>query len=176
MTELADIFDADWNPTGEVLGRNDARRLGKFVKGARIWVINPSGEILFQLRAADQHPLPDYWDTSAGGGVKADETVEEAAVREVREEIGINITVEQLIPITKYNLTTYDFPRLHTVFIVLLDLPLSAFKFNPREIVELKYIPWRELAAMSEAKMEAARIIPQNEFPQLFDYLEKEGF
>jgi 8-oxo-dGTP diphosphatase len=53
--------------------------------------VNPSGEVLLRLRD-DRADLiyPNQWDL-IGGSVEHGETIAEAAVREVKEEIGLDV-------------------------------------------------------------------------------------
>ena len=69
----------------------------KIRKSARIIVINPSGAVLL-VRANDSAPVdPDkphilaYW-VPPGGGVEAGESYERAAMRELEEETGIELS------------------------------------------------------------------------------------
>ncbi len=54
-----------------------------------VLVFNKEGELFLQKRAATVKYLPGHWCTSAGGHVMAGETYEQAAERELREEINI---------------------------------------------------------------------------------------
>ena len=172
--ELIDIFDRNWNPTGEILEKNEAERQGKWHRAAHIWIVNPRGELLLQLRGPDKKLYPNMWDISAAGHVRAGESVIEGGIREMREELGINITADQLIYITKSNSSNNN--HLHTAFLTKLDLPIDAFVFNDQEVVQVKYVPWRELAKMTDKDMLANGILPHEELKPLFEYLEKNGF
>lgn len=55
-------------------------------------------EILLQLRSGTGY-RDGYWATAAAGHVEADESVFEAAVREAREEIGVEIRACDLVPL-----------------------------------------------------------------------------
>lgn len=47
------------------------------------------GRVYLQKRAANKHRYPSRWDLSATGHVQAGESREDAALRELREELGI---------------------------------------------------------------------------------------
>lgn len=53
-------------------------------------LFNKKGELFLQKRASTKDLLPGYWDTSVGGHVSPDETIEDALKRETAEELGIN--------------------------------------------------------------------------------------
>ncbi len=51
---------------------------------------NQEGKILLQQRTDDAPHLPGYW-SHFGGGIEADETPEEAAKREIKEELELDL-------------------------------------------------------------------------------------
>lgn len=57
------------------------------------------GKALLAQRAADEDFLPNYWE-QVGGKVEGGESQEEAVIREVKEEAGIDVK-----PVRLYNLT-----------------------------------------------------------------------
>lgn len=50
---------------------------------------NKSGELFLQKRASTKDIQPGKWDTSVGGHINLEETVELALLREAEEELGI---------------------------------------------------------------------------------------
>lgn len=52
-------------------------------------VLNSEGRLYLQKRSENKDIQPGKWDTSVGGHVDYGETVEEALLREVKEELGI---------------------------------------------------------------------------------------
>ena len=174
MAEYLDIFDENWNPTGEVLEKEEAGRLGKWHRAAHIWIVNPRGELLLQLRSPAKKTHPNMWDISAAGHVRAGESVIDGGIREMREELGVEIAADMLVEITRNNSSSNN--HLHTVFLTVLDIPPGAFVFNDNEVAGVKYVPWRELAKMSRDDMLANAVLPHREYGPLFEYLEKNGF
>ncbi len=53
-------------------------------------LVDSQGRVLLGLRSAHRKAWPDHWD-SIGGRVETGETPEQAIVREVREEIGVEV-------------------------------------------------------------------------------------
>jgi 8-oxo-dGTP pyrophosphatase MutT (NUDIX family) len=60
-------------------------------EGVLVLVTDPAGRLLMHLRDTGPGPWPGYW-TPPGGWREGDESSEESAVREVREEAGIEIS------------------------------------------------------------------------------------
>ena len=59
---------------------------------AHVLVFDSSGELFLQKRGVKKDVQPGKWDTSVGGHVEAGEAYEDAAFREMREELGIEGT------------------------------------------------------------------------------------
>ena len=94
--ELIDIYDESNNLTGVRKMKSEAHKEGLWHRNTHIWIYNPKGEILLQLRAKDKDLYPDMWDISAAGHVAAGEDPLTAGVREIEEEIGLNVKKEDL--------------------------------------------------------------------------------
>ncbi len=75
----------------------------------------------FVMIKRNYEPFKDYW-ALPGGFVEIGETVEEAAMREAREETGIEIKIQKLVGV--YSDPSRD-PRRHTVSICFLAKPVS---------------------------------------------------
>ncbi len=63
--------------------------------------------VLLQLRSNTGY-MDDHWAMGAAGHVEPGESVLEAAVREAREELGVDITVDDLQPVCAMHRTGVD--------------------------------------------------------------------
>ena len=63
-----------------------------FYVGAHALILDKHNKVLITKRSANDDYMPSKWDLP-GGSVDMGETVEDALVREVKEETNINITV-----------------------------------------------------------------------------------
>ncbi len=64
---------------------------------AHVLVFDSSGELFLQKRGLGKDVQPGKWDTSVGGHVDSGESYEQAAYREMREELGIEgVSIEFL--------------------------------------------------------------------------------
>ncbi|SDO10988.1 Isopentenyldiphosphate isomerase [Psychrobacillus sp. OK028] len=67
---------------------------GDFHQVVHIWIMNKKGEFLIQQRQPWKVGWPNMWDCAAAGSVLLGETSESGAIREVKEELGIELQME----------------------------------------------------------------------------------
>lgn len=84
------------NDTGSLLPFTLKNQI-EYKKSSAVLVFNDGGELVLQLRAANDDSFPNHWDFSAGGGIEAGEDSKFSAQRELREELGIEASVEFII-------------------------------------------------------------------------------
>ena len=88
-----DIFDVV-NERDEVIDRkprSEVHRLGLLHRAVHVLVFNSRGQIFLQKRSMKKDRQPGVWDSSASGHVDSGEDYDTTAVREVREEIGLQL-------------------------------------------------------------------------------------
>ncbi len=86
--EIVTITDHH-NQVIDALPRAVMRARNLIHRAAYILVFNDIKELFLQKRSGQKDVYPGYWDVAAGGVVLADESYEEAAVRELAEELGV---------------------------------------------------------------------------------------
>ncbi len=89
--ELVTIVDEN-NMVVSSAPRSRMRALRLPHRACYVLVLNSRGEVFVQKRTMTKDVYPGYFDLTAGGVVLAGETFDEAAEREVAEEIGITGT------------------------------------------------------------------------------------
>src|ERR1044071_4422509 len=98
-----EIFDVV-NEAAEVIRRETRRevhRRGLKHRAVHVLVFNSRGEIFLQKRSMAKDCFPGAWDSSASGHLDCGEEYDACAVREVREELGIELeqTPERLFKV-----------------------------------------------------------------------------
>ena len=86
--ELVELTDSADCPL-LVVPRSNIRRFGLNRRVVLVALRDAGGKIYVQRRGRDRDTLPGFWDLSATGHVHAGEALEDAARRELEEEIGI---------------------------------------------------------------------------------------
>ena len=86
-------------PTGKMVSRDIAHSEGILPRTAHVWVVKPSDhdyDILLQKRSMEKDSFPGQYDTSSAGHISAGEEPLSSALRELKEELGIEAQPEQL--------------------------------------------------------------------------------
>ncbi|MCT8138319.1 NUDIX hydrolase [Anaerobacillus sp. CMMVII] len=99
-TELLKVFDDNRNVIGEA-SRKDVHHKGYWHETFHCWLTKKEAGIdyiYFQLRSEQKKDYPNLLDITAAGHLLAHETVVDG-IREVKEELGINISFDNLIPL-----------------------------------------------------------------------------
>ena len=140
-TEWFDVVDALDRPIGkerrEVV---HARKL--FHRAIHVFVLDAAGRMLVQKRSSAKDSAPGLWCSSCSGHLDAGEDYLAAAVRELEEELGLEIRPEdlsQILSVSPCMETGWEFCRL---FFLLDDGP---YVFEPSEITELRSLALNEL-------------------------------
>ena len=88
-----EIFDVV-NERDEVIGqetRQEVHRRGLLHRAVHVLIYNGKGEIFLQKRSMTKDSCPGLWDSSASGHVDSGEEYDACSVREVREELGVDL-------------------------------------------------------------------------------------
>ncbi|WP_347173734.1 NUDIX hydrolase [Polaribacter uvawellassae] len=99
MDELIDILTPEGKPTGKTALKSEAHQKGLYHATVHVWFYTNDNKILLQKRASVKKVFPNHWDVSVAGHISAGEKIETAAIREVKEEIGITIKDSDLTKI-----------------------------------------------------------------------------
>lgn len=123
--EIIDIVDANNNIIGQA-SRQEVHEKGLKHRAAHIFVAHQE-YIYLQLRSSQKRQFPNKWDISAAGHVDSGETYVETAIREVKEELNIDLNIANVISSLKD----------------IGDIPAS--KDNGYEFIKIFYINFTEI-------------------------------
>lgn len=146
MDELLDIWDETGRPTGRRALKSEVHRRGWYHPTVHIWFYSTDGRVLLQLRAADKDTYPGLWDVSVAGHIGAGETPTEGALREISEEIGLQVKGGDLEFITVHK-QAREHPNglidceFRHVYMCLLPKPLGELSPQASEVAQLKLLP-----------------------------------
>ena len=93
MTEYLDILDENGNKTGEKDTRENIHKKGLLHSEVAAFIYTNSGKILLQKRTSNKKTYAGIWSVT-GGHVLSGENNDEAIIREIKEELNLNIKIE----------------------------------------------------------------------------------
>jgi isopentenyldiphosphate isomerase len=101
-TELFDVLDCSGRKTGKTVPRDEAHRTGAWHGAFHCLIIyqqDGRNYALFQLRSPQKLIAPGKFDVSVGGHYAAGENSEVAGPREIKEELGLDVKFDDLLPL-----------------------------------------------------------------------------
>ena len=171
--EYIDIFDENNEPTGKVKEKNQAHEDGDFHRTAHVWIINDKNELLLQKRSASKKSHPNCWDISGAGHIRAGESVIDGAIRELKEELGVEAKEKDLQYIaTIKNTKNPKNMEFQYVYLLRCNKKIEDYIFEDEEVSEVKYVYYKELEKMVEERVEGL-LIHQEEYNKLFEFIRK---
>jgi isopentenyl-diphosphate delta-isomerase type 1 len=166
MEEMFTIVDENDNVIGKAT-RRECHSNNKIIhRGVHVNFIN-GNRILLQKRSKKKDVDSGKFDSSVGGHTSYGETYKQTAIRETKEELGINIKEKNLIPIGKTFHNIKKEREIDMNFIVKTNLIPDKIKFNTNEVSDVFYIDVEKVKKMlRDDKNQFTKC-----FPQVFNLL-----
>ena len=180
--EIFDIVDEYGLPTGETVERKTAHREGIRHRTAHVWVIRERAgrfEVLLQKRSMNKDSFPGRLDTSSAGHIPAGSDPVESALRELKEELGLDAAPGELTLIGRFDIQ-YELPfhgvlfrdnEVSHVYVLRRDLPASDFVIQQEE---LESVEWRDAGTVDAdlQRHDPAYCVPRGGWALLMQYLQ----
>lgn len=112
-------------------------------RAVHVGVFDAQGRLWLQKRSRDKDTFGGYWDLSATGHVDLDESYDEAAKRELREELGLELEPRYVTKIGASERTGWEFHALYRV-----DRPVGSITPNADEIEAMRAFSVDEIRRM----------------------------
>ncbi len=141
-TEQVDVVD-DNDHVIATVSRAEMRAKNLQHRAVSIAVLSSGGRLLVHRRANTKDVWPGMWDLAAGGVVAAGESYDDAARRELAEELGIVAEHWELLGEGKF--ADDAVTMIGRGFLVEHDGP---FQFTDGEIEEVRWVDRGELAML----------------------------
>ncbi len=174
MEEYLDVLNEKGEKTGGSRTYGDTHLNGLVHSTVHVWFVNSKKQFLMQKRKKDRRAFPSFWDMAVGGHVSAGDTSLETAIKETKEELGIDLPssaftllclLKQPIVIHDKNFIDNEF---NYVYLVHSDLSLSEFQIQVTEVEEIKWIDKKELDIWINGKGEKL-IYRKEEYDKIFE-------
>lgn len=142
--ELFDLYDENRIKTGKTIVRGETFPEDCYHIVVHVCIFNSEGKMLIQQRQPFKAGWSDMWDVSVGGSAVSGDTSRTAAEREVLEEIGYKISLENHRPVITINFD-HGFDDIYTV---TEDIDLDTLRLQPEEVQAVKWATEDEIINM----------------------------
>ena len=146
--EKLDVYDINRIKTGQIVKRGEKMPVGGYRLVVHIVILNEEGQMLIQQRTGfDNHKTRGFlnlWDITVGGSAVSNETSQQAAHRELREEIGYSYDFSGMRP-----QMTFNFPTGFDDYYVIHAHPdINALKLQEEEVQRVRWAGKEEIMKM----------------------------
>lgn len=153
--EFLDIVDENGSPTGQVAARNIIHQQGLRHRTSHVWLVrfvNDTTEILLQKRSLEKDSFPGCYDISSAGHIPAGVDFKESALRELKEELGINGAEDELIHCgdriiiwdDNFHGKPYHDRQYTKVFLMWKDMDEGDFSLQAEEVDSVLWMDFEE--------------------------------
>ncbi|MGM0846195.1 MAG: NUDIX hydrolase [Bacillota bacterium] len=157
--ETLTIFDDDGVPIGTA-PRDEVHQKGYWHETFHCWFIERKDEdcyLYFQLRSGKKKDYPNLLDITAAGHILSHETSEEG-IREVREETGIQVSFEELVPlgIIPYEVITENFIDRERASLFLYEFTglMEGFSLEEEEVSGIFKVEFDQFEKVIDGEVE----------------------
>ncbi|MBT8085564.1 MAG: isopentenyl-diphosphate Delta-isomerase [Woeseia sp.] len=140
------LVDADDRETGFLDKARCHDGAGVLHRAFSVFLFNDAGQLLLQQRAPGKRLWPNFWSNSCCSHPRKGESMAEATLRRIEEELGIRANVEFVYKFS-YQAQYGDEGAEHELCWVFLGRSNDAVKVNSNEIAAFRYVQAQELSA-----------------------------
>lgn len=144
--EKWDLYDENRNIIGEHIRGEELPENGYHLV-VHIWIKNSFGQYLIAQRSADRPMHPLMWECQGGSALKGEDSLS-AAIREVKEEVGIDLNADsgQLIFSKKrHYIQGEKFNDIMDVWLFEYDGEVSLDKATTKEVAQFAWMTPQEI-------------------------------
>ena len=142
--EYWDIYDVERKKTGKEIVRGEELKENEYHLVVHACIFNSNGEMLIQQRQSFKDGWPNMWDLTCGGSAIKGETSQMAVKRELFEELGIEIDINNIRP----NFTVNFDKGFNDIYLINKDIDLTTLKFQYEEVQNAKWASREEIISM----------------------------
>ena len=142
--ETWDVYDKDRKLTDKQMNRGDTFGQDAYHLVIHVCLFNQLGEMLIQQRHPNKEDWKNMWDITVGGSAKTGETSQRAAEREVKEEIGYTLDLQNMRPSLTVNFE-YGFDDY---YLIETDLNIKNLTLPTEEVKQVRWASKNEIINM----------------------------
>ena len=150
--EYLDILDEKGNKTGEKDTRENIHKLGLLHSEVAAFIYTDTGKVILQKRKSNKATYAGVWSVT-GGHVLAGENNEDAIIREIKEELNLNIEKEKVIFVTTYKSKKVKDNAINNKFFSIYNVEISEnqfykIKIQKEELEDVKIFSIEEIESI----------------------------
>ena len=139
--EIWDAYDKDGNKLGFDQFRDELIPEGVYHIVVEIYTVTENNEVLITKRHQSKPWAVLKWEITVGSILKG-ETPEQGAIRELKEETGIEVTDSDLNFV--YSYICKNIPSIYKCFVVLINKEKTRIQLQEEETIDYRYLPYSE--------------------------------
>lgn len=133
--ELWDIYNVDRTKANRTMVRGDEFERDSYHLVVHACIFNSNDEMLIQQRQPFKEGWSDMWDITVGGSAIAGDTSQTAIERELFEEIGLKIDLQNVRP----NLTVNFDVGFDDIYLIDKEVDINELKLQYEEVQRVKW-------------------------------------
>jgi isopentenyldiphosphate isomerase len=141
--EIWDILDRHGVKTGRIVERGSKLEDNEFILAVHVYIYNSDGEFLVQKRSSQKVSRPGIWDVT-GGAVLSVEDSKAAAIRVVKEELGIDLNMKEMKMIGRLK----QRHAFTDIWFSEANFNLGSCKLQEEEVEDIKFVRSDELISI----------------------------
>lgn len=161
--ELWDVYDKYRQKTGRTHERGNPLNEGDYHLVVHVWIVNDKGEFLIQKRQPWKNGWPNMWDGSAAGSAILGDSSEAAAIRETKEELGIDLDISK----GEILFTIKSSSSFEDIWLVRQNVDINDLKLQYEEVADAKWATLEEIKLM----MQSGEFISLDYYDDLFEMI-----
>lgn len=141
MSEILDVVD-EQNEVIATASREECHEQKLRHRGVQVFIINSEGDMFIQKRSNNKDIFPGLYEGSLTGHVLSKESYIDAAIRELKEELGIDAKEEDLKELFEFKMLFENEHELIKTYLMYYD---GQIQIDNEEVISGEFIPIDDL-------------------------------
>jgi len=148
VVEYWDVYDKKGKWKRRAIRKGERLKNNEYHIIVEGWILREDGNFIIQRRALNKKSFAGMWYCSAGGSVISRETPKEGMVREFKEELGIEISEDEL----KLKRIITEKNTIFYIFLVRKNISLDEITLQEEEVMDVDLADPSKIRKMIEDK------------------------
>lgn len=146
--ELWDIYDDEGRLTEKKIRRGEPLPAHGYHLVVHVCIFDRMGRMLIQQRQSFKSGWPNQWDLTIGGAAASGEDSRTAAERELEEELGLRVNLQNIRP----RMTLNTDRSINDFYLIEQDVDLDALSLQYEEVQAVRWADMEEVLDMVKRK------------------------